>query len=878
MRLKKIFAVLLCLALVLTLMPATALAAGSDFIITTDKVMGTDYTYNAGVLTIINPGDYTVSMASGVTSTTTDKIVVTGGTSMTPVNLTLNNVSIDVSDPVACAFDMAGATVNLKLVGKNTLKSPINAGLHCPAGATLVINGEGSLSAESIYKEDSFDSISYGAAGIGSNKLETSGYITINGGTVDATGGFAGAGIGGGSGGSNGTLTISGGTVIAKSNCGGAGIGGGGNIGITDAYGASIGGSGGTVIISGGTITAIGSNNIMGFMGGAGIGGADGQISGGNGANVYISGGSVNATGSAGKEAIGKASGGSSSGTLQNNTTDKTPVSLTTVTLPSITAATGVTALTIPTSPSYGTKDMTTDTSGKLYLYLPTGAQITQVQTVDKIYNNSLGSFTADTTKPSVTGTTPSGASESINGNIEVTFDEQMRTSMGAISLSFDGTNYNPLGAGSWSSNNTVYTTAYSGLQYNTPYTIKVESFQDYSGNLMDSDTTHSFTTTKNNNATLSSLSASSGTLSPAFSSGVNTYTTSVANNVSSLTVTPTASDANSSVKVNSTAVTSGSASGNIPLMVGTNTITVEVTAQDGTTKNTYTTTVTRAPASPHSSGGGSYSAPVYYNATATANKGGSISSSGSTSVSYGNSMTYTITADEGYEIEDVVVDGVSVGAVSTYTFKDVNKAHTITVSFKKKETKTDTGAVSQFADMNKNDWFYDSVRYVYGKGLMTGTSTGTFDPDGTMTRAMIASVLYRLSGDTGSYTNSFSDIASGKWYEQAAAWAAEKAIASGVGSNRFAPDNPLSREQLAIMLYNYAKYKGLDVSVGEDTNILSYNDALSISEYAYSALQWACGAGIISGDNIGNLNPHSSATRAEVAAMLQRFIENVIK
>ena len=114
-------------------------------------------------------------------------------------------------------------------------------------------------------------------------------------------------------------------------------------------------------------------------------------------------------------------------------------------------------------------------------------------------------------------------------------------------------------------------------------------------------------------------------------------------------------------------------------------------------------------------------------------------------------------------------------------------------------------------------------------------------------------------------------------WYENAVAWAVKNGIAGGTGNDDFSPDSSITREQLAVMLYHYAKYKGYDVSVGEDTNILPYHDAFSISEYAYSALQWACGAGIIDGDDNGNLNPQNSTTRAEVAAMLQRFIEKVI-
>lgn len=189
------------------------------------------------------------------------------------------------------------------------------------------------------------------------------------------------------------------------------------------------------------------------------------------------------------------------------------------------------------------------------------------------------------------------------------------------------------------------------------------------------------------------------------------------------------------------------------------------------TTTNTYTITVTRKASSSSSSGGNSET--TYYIITATAGTGGSISPSGSASVISGADKTYTITADEGYEIEDVLVDGESVGAVSAYTFENIKKVHTITASFKETESEnTEEGVINLFADVDADDWFYDSVMYVYENGLMNGNG-GHFNPDEDMTRAMAVTVLFRLSGDTGSYENTFSDVASGEWYEQVAAWAA---------------------------------------------------------------------------------------------------------
>jgi hypothetical protein len=239
-------------------------------------------------------------------------------------------------------------------------------------------------------------------------------------------------------------------------------------------------------------------------------------------------------------------------------------------------------------------------------------------------------------------------------------------------------------------------------------------------------------------------------------------------------------------------------------------------------------------------------------------------------SVASGTSVMVTVTPDKGYQIADVFINGVSVGAVSSYTIEHISKNTTVKAIFKKMDEDHPDAWVNPYSDLKESSWYYDSVRYVSRAGLMNGDG-GHFNPNGEMTRAMIATVLYRLSGDSGSYQNTFFDMHSGAWYENAAAWAAKHGIASGIGGNQFAPESSITREQLAVMLYQYAKYKGLDVSIGANTNSLSYHDASTISSYAYEALQWACGAGIMNGNGNGNLNPQGSATRAEVAAMLQR-------
>lgn len=268
--------------------------------------------------------------------------------------------------------------------------------------------------------------------------------------------------------------------------------------------------------------------------------------------------------------------------------------------------------------------------------------------------------------------------------------------------------------------------------------------------------------------------------------------------------------------------------------------------------------------------GGGGGSSYDYYTITASAGTGGSISPSGSVSVREDTDKTFTITPDSGYHISDVLVDGKSVGAVTSYTFEDVQKKHTIEAVFAKDNP--DTGADNPFTDVRPDDWFYEAVMFVYQNGLMEGTGDTVFAPGMTTTRSMLATLLYRLEGEpavTGG--SAFTDVADSAWYADAVSWAAENGIVGGYGGGLFGPEDNITREQLATILYRYAQAKGHDVSVGEDTNILSYTDALEISEYAIPAMQWACGAGIIQG-NGGYLNPQGDATRAEIATMLMRF------
>ena len=181
------------------------------------------------------------------------------------------------------------------------------------------------------------------------------------------------------------------------------------------------------------------------------------------------------------------------------------------------------------------------------------------------------------------------------------------------------------------------------------------------------------------------------------------------------------------------------------------------------------------------------------------------------------------------------------------------------------------------FTDVGRGDWFFDDVRYVYETGLMNGVSATRFAPYASTTRGMIVTILYRMEGQPAvSRDCPFTDVASGSYYERAITWAAANGIVTGHSGTIFAPDANITREQLAAILYRYAFYKGLDVSVGENTNILSYEDFASLSEYAIPAMQWACGAGILYGFG-GSLLPDAPANRLQAAAILHRFCVNIL-
>ena len=175
------------------------------------------------------------------------------------------------------------------------------------------------------------------------------------------------------------------------------------------------------------------------------------------------------------------------------------------------------------------------------------------------------------------------------------------------------------------------------------------------------------------------------------------------------------------------------------------------------------------------------------------------------------------------------------------------------------------------FIDVAPNAWYKDAVQYAYDNGLMTGVSANEFAPEATTTRAMIVSMLARLENVTSAESVGFSDVSDGDWYATAVNWAATEGIVSGTGEGDFSPNAAITREQLAAMLMNYAAYKGQDVSAR--ANLSAYSDAAAISSWANDVMQWAFAEGLISGMTEDTLQPQGSATRAQVAAILERFL-----
>ena len=241
-----------------------------------------------------------------------------------------------------------------------------------------------------------------------------------------------------------------------------------------------------------------------------------------------------------------------------------------------------------------------------------------------------------------------------------------------------------------------------------------------------------------------------------------------------------------------------------------------------------------------------------------------------------GDNVTITVSPDEAYMLDELTVTAngkeveVKDNGDGTYTFKMPSADAKIVVTFAE-DPDWEPAPEMPFTDVNEGDWFYDVVLYAYDNGLMTGVSATEFAPNQTTTRGMIVSMLARLEGVTNAEDAGFADVADNDWYATAVNWAASVGVVNGYEDNTFRPNAPITREQMAAILYNYADYKGYDVSARADLS--DYADAASISSWAEDVLAWANAEGLINGMTATTIDPQGATTRAQTAAMFERFL-----
>lgn len=279
----------------------------------------------------------------------------------------------------------------------------------------------------------------------------------------------------------------------------------------------------------------------------------------------------------------------------------------------------------------------------------------------------------------------------------------------------------------------------------------------------------------------------------------------------------------------------------------------------------------------PSSSGSSSSDRTYSIDVDVTGSRGGSVTLS-PTRASAGTRVTITVRPNSGYELDELTVldeDGDEVRLTqrtdTTYTFHMPDGKVTVEAAFTLAQTQTPQ---TTFADVPASAWYYNAVEYVYENGLMSGVSGGRFAPDDTLTRAMLVQTLYAMEGRPAAASAGFADVASGDWYASAVNWAAANGVVSGVSETGFGPNNALTREQLALILYRFAQYKGYDVTGTSD--LAAYADGSSVSGWAAEAMGWAVDAGLISGVGGNQIAPTGTASRAQVAQILMNFCENV--
>ena len=283
--------------------------------------------------------------------------------------------------------------------------------------------------------------------------------------------------------------------------------------------------------------------------------------------------------------------------------------------------------------------------------------------------------------------------------------------------------------------------------------------------------------------------------------------------------------------------------------------------------------------------GGGGSSGPTRYTVSAPSADNGRVALS-SDRAGKGSTVTVTVTPDEGYELASLTVTDAAGNVLELTDRGDGRYAFTmpagqVEIHAEFREIAGPEPVQLPYADVAQGAWYYDAVAYAYENGLMEGVGGGSFAPAMTTSRSMLATLLYRLegapdlSGEILGYP--YADVDAESWYGDAVYWARLNGVVSGVGDgSAFAPGSAITREQMAVMLYRYAQYKGYDVSQG-GMAVREFDDYASVSEWARYAMEWAVAAGLISGTSDTTLSPQGQATRAEIAAILMRFAEKYV-
>lgn len=323
---------------------------------------------------------------------------------------------------------------------------------------------------------------------------------------------------------------------------------------------------------------------------------------------------------------------------------------------------------------------------------------------------------------------------------------------------------------------------------------------------------------------------------------------------------------------LSSQGLTVESVSGLKLITVGSNPSQTQTVVYDTVDKTSGSTSGSGGGGGYYPGSGGSGTAVRYSVGTASVT-GGTLHLS-STHAAQGETVTVTATPNPGYLFRSLsVTDGAGRGIAATglgggkWSFTMPASAVTVTASFV-----PDQSAPLPFTDVGASDWFRDAVAYVYSHQLMNGTAPDAFSPYETTTRAMIVTILYRYEGSPAASGSSFQDVPSGQYYTDAVAWAARHGVVNGYNTTQFGPNDTITREQMAAILYRYAQYKGLDISGRADLS--RYSDGNQISAYAKDAMSWANHQAFINGVAAYTLQPGGFASRAQVATILMRFCQ----